>query len=144
MKEEFVMRVDDAGQLLTDTTTQSEPAKEIEAKYFEETPLRWAQGQKASYWQPALDIYAEKDKLSLLMELPGVSSKNLEIILERASLCVRGARICGGLAVGSARLHNEIPFGWFERRITLPFADYLIFDMRLDCGILWLQLERLK
>jgi HSP20 family molecular chaperone IbpA len=138
------MRNDDFGVgMLADAVNRIDEMAGVEAEYMWLDQFDGASYRAPPRWEPSVDIYRDKDKLGLLMELPGVTSKSLEISLERASLILRGERLCSAIVGAGAIVRQEICYGRFERRITLPYSDYLIFDMQLESGLLRLHLERL-
>ena len=71
-------------------------------------------------WRPALDVYETQDMVIILMEIAGMHREDLEIILEKDFLTVRGQR--RDLTDQSkVRLHQmEIDYGFFERGVHLP------------------------
>jgi HSP20 family molecular chaperone IbpA len=139
------MRNDDPGVwMLADAVKRFDEIAGVNAEYFWLDQFDESLYREPPRWEPSVDIYRDKDKLGLLMELPGVTSKSLEISLERASLILRGERLCSASVGADAVLRQEICYGRFERRITLPYTDYLIFDMQLEAGLLRLHLERLS
>lgn len=71
-------------------------------------------------WVPAIDIYESEDKLTALVELCGVRSEDLELIVDGHNMIIRGTRkhpSCEG--TGSCQ-QLEIYWGPFERFVPLP------------------------
>lgn len=93
-------------------------------------------------WEPAVDLYEQEDELHLLVALPGVSARHLEVLVEGGAIVVRGQRpIPNGLR--RAEIHRlEIPYGHFERRITLPPGNFGLAKQLLEDGCLALVLRR--
>ncbi len=73
-------------------------------------------------WMPAVDIYETDEALVIVVELAGVSHKDIKVSVEGRRLRIEGWRqpTC---AVRGARFHClEIPSGHFERNLLVPFA----------------------
>lgn len=73
-------------------------------------------------WQPAADVYETKDEVIALVDLSGVSEEEIELVVERDSLTVRGERKGLGEVTERRYCVLEIPFGPFERTLRLPTA----------------------
>ncbi|HUW36876.1 MAG TPA: Hsp20/alpha crystallin family protein [Rhodocyclaceae bacterium] len=94
-------------------------------------------------WEPPVDLYELGDELRLLVALPGVNSREFEVILDEAAIVVRGERPMP-MGFQRAAIHRlEIPYGRFERRIALPQGDFQLLDQFLEDGCLTLVLRRL-
>lgn len=99
--------------------------------------------QRAPCWEPPVDLYESGDELTLLVALPGVTPQQLEVVLAPNLIIVRGER---SLPANSrhATIHRlEIPYGQFERRISLSADRYELVDQRLEHGCLALTLRHL-
>ena len=95
-------------------------------------------------WEPPVDMFGNEQALCLLIALPGVTAKDLDVRLEQQAVVVRGERsLASHLAAGTI-LQLEIPYGRFERRVLLPYDDYRVADMVLQNGCLRLTLERMS
>lgn len=98
--------------------------------------------QSVPCWEPSVDMYEDGDELLLLIALPGVSARNVEVIFEGSRLIVRGSRPMPETFYRATIHRLEIPYGKFERRIPLP-ADFLLREQFLEDGCLALVLHRL-
>ncbi len=78
-----------------------------------------------SEWSPAVDVREYSDRFQLLLDVPGVEPKDVEITLDNGVLTVSGNR-AEEKAVGSNRLEQpqqqriERRLGRFYRRFILP------------------------
>ena len=95
-------------------------------------------------WEPAVDLYESGEELRLLVALPGVSSRQCEVVLDDAGLVVRGQRPMPSVLHRAAIHRLEIPYGRFERRIPLPPGNYRLHEQFLEDGCLVLVLRRLQ
>jgi len=113
-------------------------AERLQRQFFQ---IGTAQG--APCWEPPVDLYESGDGLTLLVALPGVTPQQLEIVLTPNSIVVRGERSLPTYS-GPAAIHRlEIPYGRFERRISLPAGEFELTGQRLEHGCLVLDLCRL-
>ena len=92
-------------------------------------------------WEPSVDFYETDDGLTLEVALPGVAQDAIEIALEPGSVLVRGERAFP-LEQGAVIYRLEIPYGRFERRISLPPGQYRLAERKLENGCLKLALRR--
>lgn len=74
---------------------------------------------RAGFLPPA-DIAVSENDMVLTLDLPGMTTADLEIELVDGELVVRGERKRPELTGGSSWSHVERTFGSFERRIRLP------------------------
>lgn len=99
--------------------------------------------QTVPCWEPAVDMYEQGDELTVRIALPGVSPRQLEVTLEEAVLLVRGRRPLPS-ALQRAAIHRlEIPYGRFERRISLPRGHFQLQQQYFEDGCLVLALQHL-
>jgi len=78
-----------------------------------------------SDWSPAVDVREYSDRFQLLLDVPGVDPKAVEITLDNGVLTVSGSRTeekSASPAAVEAAQHQRIerPFGRFHRRFILP------------------------
>jgi len=113
-------------------------AERLQRQFF-----RIGVAEGAPCWEPPVDLYENGGELRLLVALPGVTAQQLEVALAPGVIIVRGER---SLPTNSRRaaIHRlEIPYGRFERRISLPDGGFELVDQRLEHGCLVLTLHRL-
>ena len=99
--------------------------------------------QGAPCWEPPVDLYETGDELMLLVALPGVAARQLEVVLAPNLIIVRGERSLPANSRRAAIHRLEIPYGQFERRIALPAGEFELIDQRLEHGCLVLTMRRL-
>lgn len=96
----------------------------------------------APCWEPSVDLYQDGDELTLLVALPGVDSRQVEVALDEAGLLVRGERPMPPACQRGAIHRLEIPYGRFERRIALPPGSFSMHEQLLENGFLVLVLRK--
>jgi HSP20 family protein len=68
---------------------------------------------------PAIDVLRKDGELAIRFELSGVDPEKVDVSMDGNVLRVRAERD-EGLAEGVQIVRREIPYGTYERRITLP------------------------
>ncbi len=97
-------------------------------------------GSVKAHWEPNTDVYVTDDGLVIKVELAGMRSENLEIIVEGNRLHIRGERSDGCRAPKCKFLLMSINYGAFESLLELPpgydlgaaKAAYLNGFLRID------------
>jgi HSP20 family protein len=96
------------------------------------------------YFVPNTDIFETENALVVVMEIPGVEKKDVEINLENDSLRVE-ARIDYGKYEGLDPLYTEYNVGHFTRAFALSSQiDREKIGAELDNGVLTLTLKKAK
>ena len=84
----------------------------FEASRESRAPLR--------FWNPALDVYEDKDNLFVKAELAGLKKEDIEVSLEDGVLTLSGERKSDE-KLAAAQAHRAERFaGRFQRSLTLP------------------------
>ena len=94
-------------------------------------------------WAPALDVFETQEKFVITMELPGVSSDDVDISVEDSTLMVRGERKFYSEQQEEPFLRIERRFGEFSRSLTLPStADAESIQVSFDQGVLTIEVPK--
>src|SRR5579883_2791539 len=113
---------------------QVQEKKELVSKEEKTVPAR--------YYVPSTDIYETEDALTVVMEVPGVERKDLEVNLENDVLRIEG-RIDFAKYEGLEPLYTEYNVGHFARSFTLSNKiDQQKISAQLDNGVLTLTLKK--
>lgn len=90
-------------------------AEQLHRQFFE--PAR--EDAHTARWEPPIDIFETERQLWIIAALPGVAPEAVRVEIEGQTLIIAGLRPLpsGGRHANIIRL--EIPYGRFERRITL-------------------------
>ena len=83
------------------------------SRVFGENEDLWA-------WNPAVDIFEEKDNIVVKAELPGVSKEGISVDVKGRLLTIKGERSSDNEVKEGDYYHRERTFGRFQRTITLP------------------------
>ena len=73
-----------------------------------------------AWWLPQVDVYEEPERFAVLVDVPGVEPKDIEITAEKGVLTIRGERHAPAQDASSAYRRIERRSGRFLRRFTLP------------------------
>ena len=77
--------------------------------------------QKATQWQPDLDIADTGQELHITLDAPGMTPDNFEITVEENTLQIAGTRTPQPTSDHASTLLCERPSGAFQRTIALPY-----------------------
>ena len=96
------------------------------------------------YYVPYADIYETEDALCVVMEMPGVEKKDLNVALENDALRVDG-QIDFSKYEGMEPVYTENNVGHYTRSFTLSNKiDQERISAQLDDGVLTLTLPKAK
>ena len=110
--------------------------KELVSKEEKTTPSR--------YYMPNTDIYETDDALTVVMEIPGVQKKDMDIHIENDVLRVEG-RVDFGNYEGMEPLYTEYNVGHFARAFTLSSKiDQQQITAKVEDGVLTLTLKKAR
>ena len=99
--------------------------------------------ERPAHWVPNTDVYTTDEGLVVKLELAGMRSENLQIMVEGNQLRISGERPDGCRAAKFNFLAMEINYGSFENVLDLPGgydlsqakASYLNGFLRIDVPI---------
>jgi len=98
----------------------------------------------ARYFVPYTDIYETEEALTLVMEMPGVEKKDVDVQLENDVLRIEG-RIDSSKYEGLEPLYSEYNVGHYARGFTLSDKiDQEGISAELVDGVLTLTLKKAK
>jgi HSP20 family molecular chaperone IbpA len=122
--------------MATEQALEVQDKKELVSKEEKTVPVR--------YYVPATDIHETDDALLVVMEVPGVERKDIDINLERDVVRVE-ARIDPSKYDGLDALYTEYNVGHFARAFTLSSKiDQQQIGAQLEDGVLTLTLRKAK
>jgi len=71
-------------------------------------------------WSPALDVYQDKDNVTVKVELPGLKKEDIDISLHDGVLSISGERKFEQDDQSGQTFRSERFFGRFQRSVSLP------------------------
>jgi HSP20 family protein len=98
---------------------------------------------RSQAWEPPVDVFEDENDVVVVVAMPGVAPDRVQIVTEPGALTVRGERPLPLTAGTRALVHQlEIPYGYFERRISLPQGTWQSLSHELSNGCLVLRLRK--
>ena len=118
--------------------------QELEVQEKKELVAKGEKTVPARYYVPNTDIFETDDALQLVMEVPGVDRKDVEIRVEEDVLRVE-ARIDTSKYQGMEPLYTEYNVGHFARSFALSHQiDQQQISAALNDGVLTLTLKKVR
>lgn len=93
-------------------------------------------------WEPPVDILETDNQFSILVALPGVDPSEVTVVIEENAIHIVGERPVM-INPDTVIRRLEIPYGRFEKRVSLPAGNYKIAENVLSNGCLKLVLNKL-
>ncbi|MEO1020015.1 MAG: Hsp20/alpha crystallin family protein [Pseudomonadota bacterium] len=126
------------GIMWADAVDRLDRAERVERSMFR--PGRRA---ATACWEPPVDLFETETALWIVVALPGISTDQLEVRIERDMFIVSGHRQLP-LPQATGLIHRlELPHGRFERGIRLPAGSFELTRRDLKDGCLTLVLHKL-
>jgi HSP20 family protein len=119
-------------------------SQELEVQEKKELVSKEEKTVPSRYYRPNTDIYETDDTLTVVMEIPGVQKKDMDIHLENDVLRVEG-RVDFGNYEGLEPLYTEYNIGHFARAFTLSSKiDQQQISAKVEDGVLTLTLKKAR
>jgi HSP20 family molecular chaperone IbpA len=119
-------------------------AQELAVREKKELVTKEEKTVPGRYYVPYADIYDTDNALCVVMEMPGVEKKDLNVALENAVLRVDG-QINFSKYEGMEPVYTEYNVGHYARSFTLSNkVDQERISAQLDDGVLTLTLPKAK
>jgi HSP20 family molecular chaperone IbpA len=99
-------------------------------------------GTQAATWQPPIDVFETPDALRIVVALPGVETRDIDVTIEQDILVVAGIRHVPSLERSAAIQLLEIPYGRFERQVRLPSGRFELGHPEFANGCLFVTLAK--
>jgi HSP20 family protein len=116
----------------------------LEVQQKKEVVTKGEKTVPARYYVPSTDIYETNDALHVVMEVPGVDRKNIDVKLENDELHVE-ARLDFSNYDGMDPLYTEYNVGHFARSFSLSqHIDQSNIAANLSDGVLTLTLKKVQ
>ena len=96
-------------------------------------------------WSPAADILETPEKFQIIVELPGISTGEVDITVENDVLTLKGERRFNEAANQEAYRRVERHYGPFGRRIALPpKCDSTRINATMTNGLLTIDVPKME
>jgi len=98
-----------------------------------------------SEWSPGVDVFEARERLVVVVEVPGLTPDSLRVVFRERELVLSGERRVRRTGPGSSFLCLERPHGRFERAIPIEApVDVARATATLRGGLLTVSLPRLR
>jgi HSP20 family molecular chaperone IbpA len=105
---------DPKNQMWAEACAMLKQAEALHRQFFEP-----CQGSRTARWEPPVDIFETERQLWIIAALPGVAPEAVRVEIEGPTLIIAGVRPLPSKGRNAHIVRLEIPYGRFERRITL-------------------------
>ena len=105
---------DPKNQMWAEACAMLKQAEQLHRQFFEPS-----QGARAARWEPPVDVFETERQLWIITALPGVAPEAVRVDIEGPTLIIAGLRPLPSKGRKANIVRLEIPYGRFERRITL-------------------------
>ncbi len=127
-----------------ETESRMTQAQELAVREKKELVSKEEKTVPGRYYVPYADIFETEDALTVVMEIPGVERKNLNVALENDILRVDG-QIDIAIYEGMEPVYTEYNVGHYTRSFTLSNKiNQEAISAQLDDGVLTLTLPKAK
>jgi HSP20 family protein len=94
-------------------------------------------------WAPEIDVFETPEKFTVILELPGMSTEDLDITVDDGVLTIAGERKFYSDVEEENFYRIERRHGAFQRRITLPQqCDVTKIDASMSDGLLKVEIPK--
>lgn len=105
---------DPKNQMWAEACALLKQAEQLHRQFFE--PSREG---SMTRWEPPIDVFETERQLWIIAALPGVPPEAVRVEIEGERLIIAGSRPLPGKDRNANIVRLEIPYGRFERRVTL-------------------------
>ena len=96
-----------------------------------------APNESQSDWTPAVDIHENATAFTLMIDVPGVNPKSIDVSMEKGVLSIKGEREKETVGEDSSVKREERQHGLFSRHFNLPDSvDAENIEAKADNGVL--------
>jgi HSP20 family protein len=121
-----------------------ESTRDIQKVEKSSVPAAPEQTRPGPVYTPAVDIFENDDRISVLADMPGVKAQNLKIDLRENVLTLSG-HVAAPESTNEATFLREYDTGTYFRQFTLSeVIDQTKIDAKLTDGVLKLELPELE
>jgi HSP20 family molecular chaperone IbpA len=99
-------------QMWAEACAMLKQAEQLHRQFFAPSP-------GSACWEPPLDVFETERQLWIIAALPGVAPDAVRVEIEGTTLTIVGLRPLPSKGRDAKIVRLEIPYGRFERRITL-------------------------
>ena len=83
-------------------------------------PVCWRTPNDSLLWSPIIEMYSDKDKITLRVEVPGIKKEDINIDIVGNNLVIKGERKSESCSRARDYIQCEMSYGNFYRSLPLP------------------------
>jgi HSP20 family protein len=83
-------------------------------------PVCWRTPNGSLLWSPIIEMYSDKDKITLRVEVPGIKKEDINIDVVGNDMIIKGERKSESCSKGRDYIQCEMSYGNFYRSLPLP------------------------
>jgi HSP20 family molecular chaperone IbpA len=130
--------------MANEKTLNVESNKELETPMKKELSTKEEKTKPGKFYMPDTDIYETDEALVVVMDMPGVEKKNIDIKVEKNVLSVEG-QIDFAKYENLKPVYTEYNVGHFSRSFSISQdIDSAAISAKVEDGVLTLRLPRVK
>jgi HSP20 family molecular chaperone IbpA len=130
--------------MANEQTLNVESNKELETPMKKELSTKEEKTKPGKFYMPDTDIYETDEALVVVMDMPGVEKKNIDIKVEKNVLSVEG-QIDFAKYENLKPVYTEYNVGHFSRSFSISQdIDSAAISAKVEDGVLTLRLPRVK
>lgn len=127
-----------------------ETLNKVKVMFYEDTDILFEEFMDIHFslldvvWAPATDLFVTAEQIYLMMEIPGVRKEDLTLMVAPTWVQIRGTKQSPeAFKQGVSFYKLEIPYGYFQKRVVLPFrVEPKNLKISLTDGLLTLEFKR--
>ena len=121
---------DPKNQMFAEACALLKQAEQLHRQFFE--PSRGG-----ARWEPPIDVFETERQLWIIAALPGVAPEAVRVEIEGELLIITGTRPLPSKERNANIVRLEIPYGCFERRVSLsPHLRLSTRELQHGCLVL--------
>jgi HSP20 family protein len=97
-------------------------------------------GSSSPVWEPPANIVAHGREVEVTLAMPGARTEDVVAKITPSGLLIETNVAPPEFRSGGEVIRLEIPYGRMRRRIDLPAGSYVLLELRLERGYLFLRL----
>ena len=105
---------DPKNQMFAEACALLKQAEQLHRQFFEPSL-----GAQTARWEPPVDVFETEGEVVIIAALPGVPPETAHAEIEGQTLIITGTRPLPSVGRRAHIVRLEIPYGRFERRISL-------------------------
>ncbi len=105
----------------------------------------WFGNFSPAYFSPKIDVVDDTANLVVTAELPGLTGKEVEVLVQDGVLVIKGEKQVESKHEENGCFHTERAYGSFKRQLPLPLeVDHNKIEAQFENGLLTLKIPKVE